>query len=427
MNKRITSALLFASAGLVTTHAFADDAAAPPAPPAPTKDAGGPTEKGKLVQAEAGKRVPGWAPGIAVGGTFNLNDSRNVVGQQDGTAFTLGAALDASLEFNQGIHEWRNNLRAGAGATRAPAIGEFVKTADGLKFESIYLLHAIEQFGPFARFGLDTNMFPSLDIRPAAVNYEVANRDGTTTSYTGRRLALTDAFKPLTLKESIGAFYQPIHTDRIALEGRAGIGGQETFAKGQLAIADDPKTTDKIEVKELSDFAEIGAEGVANAWGFIDETKRVSYTVGVGVLVPFAHTDLAKGDNRGLGDLINVDINGGLHVKVFDWASLDYKLAVIRQPLLVDAWQVANTLLVTVGGAWGTKAPAPPEPPKCDCDKPVEEPAATSENAPPAQAPSAAPAAAPAPAASAPAASAPAGNPTPAAPPAAPAAAPAHP
>lgn len=377
-------------AGLVARTAHADDP--PAAPPAPTKDVEGPATKGKLVGADTGKRTPGWTPGIAIGATFNLNDSRQVVGQQDGTAFTLGAAVDASLEFNQGRHEWRNNLRAGAGATRAPALGEFVKTADGLKFESIYLLHAVEIFGPFARVGLDTNMFPSLDIRPTAVSYAVANRDGTTANYTGRRLSLTDAFKPLTLKESIGAFIQPIHEERITFEGRAGIGAQETFAEGQIAIADDAKTADVIEAKALNDFYEIGAEGVANAWGKIDDAKRVSYVVGVGVLVPFAHTDLAKGDTRGIADLINVDINAGLHVKIFDWASIDYRLGVVRQPLLVEAWQVTNTLLVTVGAAWGSKAPAPP--PKCDCPPP---PPALEEAAPATAAPATATPALPAP------------------------------
>lgn len=404
MSTRIASSLLvLLSAGLFAPSAFADDAPAPP--PAPTKELDGPSTKGKLVGGETGKRTPGWTPGIAIGATLNLNDSRQVVGQQDGTAFTLGAALDAALELNQGKHEWRNMLRAGAGATRAPSLGEFVKTADGLKFESIYLLHALEIFGPFARVGLDTNMFPSLDIRPTAVNYAVANRDGSTTTYTGRRLALTDAFKPLTLKESLGAFVQPLNEDRIKLEARAGVGAQETFAEGQLAILDDAKTADVVEAKALNDFYEIGAELVANAWGMIDEGKRVSYTVGVGVLLPFAYTALPKSDTRGAVDLMNVDINAGLHVKVFDWASIDYRLGVVRQPLLVDAWQVTNTLLVTVGAAWGSKAPVPP--PKCDCPPPP--PAETEPAAAPAPA---APAPAPAPATPAPA--------TPAAAPAAP-------
>ena len=401
--------------------AFAQ-ATPPPPPPAPSDAPTGPVEKGTFVDTDTGKRIPGWSPGLALGGTFNLNDNRNVVGQQDGTALTLGAALDGELDFNKGKHEWRNGLRAGAGATLTPAVGEFVKTADGLNFDTIYLLHAIEELGPFARFGLGTNMFPSLDIRPTAVNYAIANEDGTTTNLRGRRLYLTDPFKPLTLKESIGAFAQPLNNDRIELEIRAGLGAQEAFADGQLAVSDDATTANVIEVKTLQDSQELGAEAVVNAWGTIDKGKRVAYTAGIGVLIPFVHSKLPAGDDRSNIQLTNVEANLGLHVRVFDWASIDYKLGILRQPLLLDAWQVSNTLLITLGAAWGTKAPTPE--PKCDCPPPPP-PAPPPEPPPAAPAPTPVPPAAPAPApvpppAPVPDAPAPAPSPAPTSPPGAP-------
>ncbi|NUO54406.1 MAG: hypothetical protein HOV80_36650, partial [Polyangiaceae bacterium] len=146
----------------------------PAPPPKVVDDAGGAAQKGKteavLKPDDAPKREDGWSPGIAFGAAFNLVDTRSVVGQQDGTTFTFGAGLDASLELNQGMHEWRNSLVAAAGTTRSPAIDEFIKTNDGLAFETIYLLHLLEIFGPFARIGLNTQMFPATDIRPTAVD-----------------------------------------------------------------------------------------------------------------------------------------------------------------------------------------------------------------------------------------------------------------
>lgn len=403
--------------GTIASSARADDAPAPP--PAPAADAGGPATKGKtdaVAKPDEAKRAEGWSPGIAFGGTFNLVDTRSVVGQMDGTTLMLGAALDASLEFNTGMHEWRNSLKAGAGVSRTPALDEFVKTSDGLSFESIYLLHLLEIFGPYARVAMNTQMFPGMDIRPTAVTYSVANLDGSTTEYLGRRLAMTDAFAPLTFKESIGAFIQPLKQDQITLEGRAGIGAQETLAEGNLAVNDDAATP-VVEVKALSDFYQIGAEAIVNAWGFIDETKRVSYTVGAGVLVPFATSDLAAGDDRSLPELTNFEGIVGLNVKLFDWASLGYKLTVIREPLLVDQWQVSNNLLLTIGAAFGTKAPAPPPPPPpCDC-KPEAAKDAPAKDAAPTPEPAKAPAA---PTDAAPTQSAPAPTPAPA--PAAPAA-----
>lgn len=343
----------------------------PPAPPAISADAGGAAAKGKteaVQKPEESKRPDGWTPGIAFGGTFNLVDTRSVIGQQDGTTVTMGAALDAILELNSGIHEWRNVLKAGAGVTRTPSLDEFIKTSDGLAFESTYLIHVIEIFGPYARVAFNTSMFPGLDIRPTSATYLISNVDGTTTTLIGRRLELTDPFQPFVLREGIGVFVQPIKEDQITFEGKAGFGAQQAIASG-LAIADNDDTF-QIEVKELDNTWAVGAEVVANAWGFFDEGKRVSYAVGAGALFPFATSDLPPGDERSLIERTSFEGHVGLNVKLFDWASLGYKLAVLREPLLLDEWQVSNNLLLTIGAAFGSKAPAPPPPPPpCDCVK----------------------------------------------------------
>lgn len=385
------SQLLFVSA------ARADDL------PKPAADAGGPATKGSTDAVkkpdDAPARAPGWSPGLAIGGTFNVMDARSVVGVPDGTAVTLGAAIDAELLFNSGIHEWRNGLKVNAGATLTPALGEFVKTSDGLKLESIYLVHVLEMFGPFVRVAYDTQMFPGLDIRAAAVDYSVARLDGSTDLYRGRRLFLTDPFAPSTFKESLGVFVQPLKEDWMNLEARAGIGAQEGLVAGNYAVSDDAATP-VVEVKELDDFYQVGGEAVVNVWGFFDEGKRVAYTAGVGVLIPFATSDLAPGDDRSLIELTSFEGKAGLNVKLFDWASLGYQFSAVRQPLLVEDFQIQNSLLLTIGAAWGTKAPAPPPPPPpCDCKKEEPKPVPA---APP-EPPPASPAAAPAPAAPSPA------------------------
>lgn len=311
-------------------------------------------------QPEASPRAPGWAPGVAIGASFNLSDARAVVGQQDGTSVTFGGALDAVLDYNTGAHEWRNSLLLAAGTTRTPSLDEFVKTADTLAFETIYLFHAYEVFGPFARFGLNTTMFSSTDSRATAADYVVSNLDGTISEFTGRRLALTDPFQPLTLKESLGVFWQPVRKTRISFEGRAGLGAQETLAEGGLAISDDD-ATDFVEVKELDDSFLVGGEVVLNAWGFFDKGKRASYNLGVGVLVPFAASALPEGDDRGLADLTAVTATAGLNAKLLDWASLGYRFDLVRNPILIDEVQYSNRLLLTIGAAFGSKAPEPEE------------------------------------------------------------------
>ena len=114
--------------------------------------------------------------------------------------------------------------------------------------------------------------------------------------------------------------------------------------------------------------------------------------------MPFLHSDLPEGDDRNAFELTNIEAGAGLSVRVVDWASLDYKLAILRQPQLIDQTQVTNTLLLTLGVAVGSKAPAPPPPPP-----PCEPAAAPATGTEPATAPATAPAPAPAPAAPPPA------------------------
>jgi hypothetical protein len=355
---------LFVSTALLTNAAVAQD---DPVPTPEDAKVEGTVEAEVLADAEEKKRKDGWAPGIQLGASFNLVDNRSVVGQIDGTTITLGGGIDAALDFNSGIHEWRNSLVAAAGVTRTPSIDEFVKTNDGLRFESIYLMHIYEIFGPFARFALNSQMFAANDIQATPVNYEVSNLDGTTDNFTGRRLALTDPFRPTTLRESLGVFLQPVRMTQITLETRVGLGALQTFASG-FAVNDDGDTADVVEVEELDDSFMVGGEGVLNMWGFFDDAKRLAYTAGIGVLVPFVTSELAEDDDRNLAELTALEANVGLNAKLFDWASLGYLLTVNRQPLLVDAFQVSNSLLITIGAAFGSKAPEP-EKPVCDCEK----------------------------------------------------------
>jgi hypothetical protein len=385
---------VFASITVVSISAAAQDA--PAAPP-------GPTKQGTLVIKNEGesKRPPGFTPGLAIGAQFQVADSRAVVGQADGTSVTLGSAIDGVLEFNQGPHEWRSMVVAGVGVSRTPAVERFIKTRDSLEAETIYLYHVLPAFGPFGRVAMRTQMFSAYDVRATPTMYSIKTISGATDTLYGGNLELTDPFRPFSLKESLGAFVQPLTSDRIRLEIRAGLGAHQTLASGQLAV-DDDDVTPVTEVVELDDSYQVGAEAVVNAWGTIDATKRVSYTVGLSVLVPFVTSDLVEGDERNNLDLTALELSAGLNVKLFEWASLDYKLAVTRLPLLVDATQISNNLLLTIGFGLGSKAPKPPpELPKCEPVPPVVAPAPAA--APPpaaaaAPAPAAVPAAAPAPA-----------------------------
>ncbi|MEP7127120.1 MAG: hypothetical protein ABJE95_39670 [Byssovorax sp.] len=304
----------------------------------------------------------GWAPRIAAGLTLSFGDNRSVVGQADGGTLSFGLKFDAGLDYRRGGHEWRNTLALAEGVTRTPVMPQFLKSADLLSIESIYLYHVTPWFGPFARASLLTALFRGEDVRPGATTYLIKHVDGTIeTKLEGARssfedpvvstLPLSDPFLPMTLKQSVGPFLRPIESEKVNLELRAGLGAQETLAKKQLAVADD-HATPEIEINELSSVNQLGVEAAADLWGAVSD-KRVTYRVGIDAMIPVAHTALPASDHRSSIDLMNLEMGGQLSFKLVEWASLDYQIKAIREPQIIDAFQVRNTLLLTLGLGYG--------------------------------------------------------------------------
>ncbi|MBI4953279.1 MAG: hypothetical protein HY908_14705 [Myxococcales bacterium] len=244
---------------------------------------------------------------------------------------------------------------------RSPSVDDLVKARDSLALESIYLYHAVEAVGPFARATLDTAVYPGYDVGAVPVGYLVSHEDGLTETIFDHKLRLTDPMRPLALKQSIGAFFQPVSEEEVKLEVRTAVGGRETIAKGQFAV-DDDKATDVVEVKELRSSQQLGAEATVQVTGSTAENRLV-YKESAEVLVPFVHSELAPDDDRNVGQLTSLAFGAALAVKLVDWATLDYELKAVREPLTLDAWQVQNNLVLTFGLT--VPIPKPEAPPEC--------------------------------------------------------------
>ncbi|MEZ4445616.1 MAG: hypothetical protein R3B72_41455 [Polyangiaceae bacterium] len=290
---------------------------------------------------------------INAGATLNLSDNRSVVGQTEGSTLGFGFKFESGLDWRKEAHELRNSLGIAAGVTRTPAVPEFVKTQDNLEVESIYLYHILDWFGAYGRVAWQTPMFRGTDVRGEPVDYQINNLDGTSTTVAGAsRLTLTDALHPSRFKQSLGLFAQPVAKEPINVETRVGAAGRETLAHGQLALADDDGTP-QIEVNTLDDVFQLGGEGTLEVWGSFSN-KKVNYKAGAEVMIPFLNN---ADDGRSALELTNVLLYGSLGFKLVDWASLDYQLRAVREPQLLDAWQVQNQLLLTLGIAAGSASP----------------------------------------------------------------------
>jgi hypothetical protein len=298
---------------------------------------------------------------LKTGLTLSLTDSRSVVGQPDGLTVTIGLKFDGTATYRNGFHEWRNVLNLNETLTNTPALNDVIKTADALAFESIYLYYMRPWVGPFVRVTVATPLFRGFDVRPVETTYTIARTSGETETEVTRRLPLTDPLRPFTLKQTLGPFLRPFTDEKLTLEMRGGIGALQTLAKGQRVLQDNAATP-QVEVKELRNVFQLGLEGATEVWGAIYD-KKVSYKLGIGVLIPLAYSDLPEGDTRSFIDLTNIDIGAGFSFKLVEWATLDYDLKVMRQPQLAEGFQIRNGLMLTLGLSH-EKKPLTPQPEK---------------------------------------------------------------
>ncbi len=287
-----------------------------------------------------------WDRSLKVSGNANLANNSSVIGKPSGLLTTLGLGLDSSFSYNQQQHEWKNTITYRLAFSRDPVIKKFAKPTDQLVADSAYFYHlkSAPWFGPFARGGLEAPLLKGYDVQANTATYQITRGSGTT-SESAKSLNLTDPLKPLTLKESLGAFIKPKSSELAQLEFRLGLGGRQTFSAGQLALADNAATAE-IEVQELKSVYQIGSEAFGQLSG--KWNSKISYKAYAEILTPF-YTNKESSDSRSALDLTNYDLGTKVDLAVASWASLTHEFKALKQPQLLDKFQISTSLLLNVG------------------------------------------------------------------------------
>ena len=134
---------------------------------------------------------------------------------------------------------------------------------------------------------------------------------------------------------------QPVSKSLLTLEARAGVGAWESFVQDGYYIADDEET-EAIEVQQMQDSVQVGSEVNVAANGALNEL--VTYTATASVMQPFVYN--VETDLTGM-ELLNQEYTAGLSVKLSKFAALQYQLSAVKTPLVIDAWQINNGLLLS--------------------------------------------------------------------------------
>ena len=343
-----------------------------------------PEIKDTLVQYDR----TGWHPRLKLNGNFALGHSKNVPGNTDGASVQFGALLNGTADYlsTNENHEWTNALLWDLGYTQTPAVKSvWIKSMDRLEFKTAYLYHLprVKWLGPFFAFRLNTTVLPSYEVHGESVHVVrlepgeavTVNDAGTPvdengnpypfTSHSGKaKIDLTDSFAPLTLRQTLGLFAKPLTRPELTFDTRLGIGAWETFSRNGYVIEENDNT-DFLLLRRLQDPVQVGAELGAVLSGILKD-GLLSYSISALFMQPFAYSDNIETDLEGI-ELLNREFEASLGVNLTKYFSINYSFKAVKQPLIVDAWQIQNNLLISVGfDLVGNPPPPAPEPP-CDC------------------------------------------------------------
>ena len=317
----------------------------------------------KAKAAAEKKELQGWKYNLNLGFNGGFTQNSSVVGQADGSTWQIGGVVNGGADLYSGNHEWHNSLVVAHQQTQTPSIDGFIKTADNFELTTMWLykLKSMPWLGPFARARLQTQLFQGAMVFGEDTDVEFRDPRGTPidtlnpnqtaeglqvrTLAGQERLVITQAFEPLTLRESIGAFARAVEEKTVKVTFTLGLGAQEVFVRGDggFAVTDDADTP-QIELTRMQDSVQIGVEVGMEASGTAGE--QVTWALNVNALQPF-YEDIAV--DTGLEGLekLNVETIGKVGVKLAKWVSLDYVLTARKLPLIVDEWQIQNSVLLS--------------------------------------------------------------------------------
>ncbi len=325
----------------------------------------------KKTTVDPKKSTEGWKVKAKVGGSFSLNDSRSVVGAQDGTSIQVGLVLGGDANWKSGQHRWETSMNAQYGMTKPPQQDALLKSLDQLDLISTYFysLESPDWLGPFVRVSLTAPMTAGYVNKTQTTRIFRDNLDGATNGQStldaDRPRKLTDPFEATTLRQSGGFFADPYKEKIFTLGLRGGVAAQQVNTQGgdkfeDATIGDEAV----IIVTQLSDTtAEAGAELEMEAKGKFAE-DLVSWKLKANAFYPLlasdetaydtckAGDDLVAGNGDDEGDFgcrINFRITAGLSLKLAKWLSADYVLNLQRNPVVTKDVQVQNGLLLTAG------------------------------------------------------------------------------
>jgi hypothetical protein len=302
------------------------------------------------ASGEAAPRGPeaaeprGWRGSLMLGGTLNLIQSANVVGQADAFTVLAGLSLAGQADYLTGPHELRNSLLLNLAWAKTPVAVEPFKSNDLVRAQSLYHRRMLGPTGPYAHLELITHLLPAEDVRPFPRPYRIERTEGTVEQLVQQRLRLSGALNPLTLTQAAGWLARPLESPALTWNVRLGAGARQTLLRGDTFVLLERADTPEVDVIEVAPVFQAGLELATGLRGALEE-GRFGYELGASALLP-----LVSNDERGRTPLERVRLvtEARVNVAVLRWLTLSYQLLVVYDREFLDAVQTQNNLLLRV-------------------------------------------------------------------------------
>ncbi len=277
---------------------------------------------------------------------LTIRDDRGAVGQTEGTAVALAYRFDAGYRGAVGPHVLTLAFSSSQGLSFAPVAGALVKMVDEMRLRAGYelVIHPIVR--PFTEVAFDAPLFATEEVRGRDTTFSVIRPDGSISKSFGKRIALAGPFRPLWVRESVGARFRPVRLPVFSLRVDGGLGAAHVVADGQLAL-EDKGTTSEVETIETQTSHSVGPE-IALAMAGHFEGTRFAYAFETRARVPFASSRVRVADGLRGFERIDLEVRGEMSLRFVSWLTLDYGLVVLRRPLLIDRLELMNTLMLSV-------------------------------------------------------------------------------
>lgn len=300
----------------------------------------------------------GWKVKGNVGLTGSFSDARNVVGAEEGTTLQVGLVLAMNADWKSGQNGWENELKIQQTQSKPPQLDSFVKAVDQVDLKSTYLYRLLDPkwLGFFGRFKLNTQALRTRSIRVNETRYQQEGSTEFQVAAPQVAFVLAGPFEPLTLRESAGAFANPLKEDAITLKAGLGLAAQHVIVReGRIianveeAVVDDATGAvfDRVTYTPLDSQNDFGLELTVDAKGIVVK-DLLSWKASIDLFQPVLPGEDDDTKPQGI-DRLNADFNAGLSLKLAKWLSADYVLILRRQPQVVEDWQIQNQILLSAG------------------------------------------------------------------------------